>query len=86
MARKQATACNKPRRIRKGEAGYGKKKKVVTACQKGKKKTIRYGQAGVKIKKNNPARRKSFRARHGCDKKSTRANKLTAKYWSCKSW
>jgi hypothetical protein len=86
MARKQATACNKPRRIRKGEAGYGKKKKVVTACQRGKKKTIRYGDAKMRIKKSNPKRRKSFRARHGCDKKTTRANKLTAKYWSCKEW
>jgi len=86
MPKKQATACNKPRRIRKGEAGYGRKKKVVTACQNGKKKTIRYGDAKMRIKKSSPARRKSFRARHGCDKKSTRANKLTAKYWSCKAW
>jgi hypothetical protein len=86
MARKQATACNKPRRIRKGEAGYGKKKKVVTACDKGKKKTIRYGDAKMRIKKSNPARRKSFRSRHKCDKPATRANKLTARYWSCKEW
>tara|TARA_R110002050_G_scaffold253252_2_gene391420 strand:- start:262 stop:516 length:255 start_codon:yes stop_codon:yes gene_type:complete len=78
--------CNKPRRIRKGEPGAGKKKFVVKACQKGKEKTIRYGDAKMKIKKKNPARRKSFRARHGCDKKSTRANKLTAKYWSCRKW
>jgi hypothetical protein len=86
MARKQATACNKPRRIRKGEAGYGKKKKVVTACDKGKKKTIRYGDANMRIKKSNPKRRKSFRSRHKCDKPATRANKLTARYWSCKEW
>lgn len=78
--------CNKPRRIRKGEPGHGKKKFVVKACQGGKEKTIRYGDAKMKIKKSNPKRRKSFRARHGCDKKSTRANKLTAKYWSCKKW
>jgi len=86
MARKQATACNKPRRIRKGEAGYGKKKKVVTACDKGKKKTIRYGDAKMRIKKSNPKRRKSFRSRHKCDNPATRANKLTARYWSCKEW
>ena len=78
--------CNKPRRIRKGEPGAGKKKFVVKACQGGKEKTIRYGDAKMKIKKSNPKRRKSFRDRHGCDKKSTRANKLTAKYWSCKNW
>jgi len=86
MPRKQATSCNKPRRIRKGEAGHGRKKKVVTACQTGKKKTIRYGDAKMKIKKSNPKRRKSFRARHKCDKPATRANKLTARYWSCKEW
>jgi hypothetical protein len=78
--------CNKPRRIRKGEPGAGKKKFVVKACQNGKEKTIRYGDAKSRIKKSNPERRKSFRKRHGCDKKSTRANKLTAKYWSCKKW
>ena len=84
MPAKKATACNKPRRIRKGEAAYGKKKKVVTACAKGKKKTIRYGDAKMKIKKSNPKRRKSFRARHGCDTK--KLDKLTARYWSCKMW
>ena len=28
--------------------------------------------------------RKSFRARHGCDKASTKKNKLSARYWACK--
>jgi len=85
MAKKKATACNKPRRIKKGEAGYGKKKKVVTACSGGKKKTIRYGDAKMKIRKSEPGRRKSFRARHKCDKPEGK-NKLTARYWSCKEW
>jgi hypothetical protein len=52
-----------------------------------KPRRIRKGEPGKsRIKKSNPERRKSFRKRHGCDKKSTRANKLTAKYWSCKKW
>jgi hypothetical protein len=36
------------------------------------------------IKKDSPKRRKSFRARHGCDTK--KLDKLSARYWSCKMW
>ena len=85
MPAKKATACNKPRRIRKGEAGYGKKKKVVTACAKGKKKTIRYGDANMKIKKSDPKRRKSFRARHKCDKPAGK-DKVSASDGAGKEW
>lgn len=49
----------------------------------GKVKKITFGQKGVKIKKNNPARRKSFRARHKC---SQQKDKLSAAYWSCRAW
>ena len=45
---------------------------------------VRFGDPNMSIKKNIPARRKSFRARHGCDK--GKISKLTAKYWSCKAW
>lgn len=77
-------AYNKPRRIRKGEPGYGKKKFVVLARNaQGKTRLIRYGDANMEIKKDNPARRKSFRARHKCD---TATDKLSARYWSCKKW
>ena len=41
-------------------------------------------QNSMSIKKDNPKRRKSFRARHGCDKGTL--DKLKAKYWSCKAW
>ena len=47
-------------------------------------KMIRFGDANMTIKKNIPARKKSFRARHGCDK--GKLSKLTARYWSCKAW
>lgn len=75
---KDKMACNKPRRDVKGG-----KKSVVKGCEGGKEKIIRFGDANMTIKKNNPARRKSFRARHNCDEKKS---KLTAGYWSCKAW
>lgn len=83
LEEKREMPCNRPRRIRKGEPGAGKKKFVVRACKGGKSKTIRYGDAGLKIKKSNPKRRKSFRARHKC---TTAKDKLSARYWSCRNW
>ena len=41
------------------------------------------GQKTMKIKKSNPARRKSFRARHNCDNPGPRTK---ARYWSCRAW
>lgn len=43
----------------------------------------RAGQKTMKIKKSNPARRKSFRARHHCDNPGPRTK---ARYWSCRAW
>lgn len=43
----------------------------------------RAGQKTMRIKKSNPARRRSFRARHNC---STATDRTTARYWSCKQW
>ena len=80
---KDRMKCNSSRRIRKGEAGYGKKKFVVKACEGGTEKIIRYGDANMEIKKDSPARRKSFRARHNC---KNPGSKLKARYWSCKKW
>ena len=77
------TKVNSPRRIRKGEPGYGKKKFVVLASEGGKQKTIRFGDANMRIRKSNPSARRSFRSRHNCDEKKS---KLTAGYWSCKKW
>lgn len=77
---KKKMACNKPRRT-----PGGSKKFVVKACQDGTEKIVRFGDPNMRIKKSNPKRRKSFRARHGCDKAGAE-NKLTAKYWSCKKW
>ena len=77
------TKVNSPRRIRKGEPGYGKKKFGVLASENGKTRTIRYGDENIKIRKSNPAARKSFRARNKCGEKKS---KLTGGYWSCKKW
>ena len=41
------------------------------------------GQKTMRIKKDNPGARASFRARHKCDQKK---DKTTAGYWSCKKW
>lgn len=75
----------KPRRIKQGEPGYGKKKFVVKGTHKGKPYTVRFGAAGKKneIKRDDPKRRKAFRDRHGCDNPGP-PNK--AKYHSCKMW
>lgn len=45
--------------------------------------TVYFGQPGVSIKRQDPARRKSFNARHGCDEAK---DITTPKYWSCKAW
>ena len=43
----------------------------------------RKGEKTMRIKKSNPKRRKSFRARHNCDNPGS---KLKARYWSCRMW
>ena len=51
--------------------------------ENGQEKIIRFGDQHMKIRKNEPGRRKNFRARHSCDEKKS---KLSAGYWSCKAW
>ena len=43
-----------------------------------------FGDPSMEIKRDDPERRKSFRARHGCDKDP--GPKWKAKYWSCRMW
>ena len=43
----------------------------------------RAGQKTMRIKKSNPARRKSFRARHNCENPGPRTK---ARFWSCRAW
>tara|TARA_R100001460_G_scaffold31806_2_gene62541 strand:- start:627 stop:872 length:246 start_codon:yes stop_codon:yes gene_type:complete len=79
----RVSVINKPRRIKKGEAGYGRKKFVVKVKQGDKVKTIPYGDANMEIRKDNPQARKNFRSRHNCD---TAKDKMSARYWSCRNW
>lgn len=60
-----------------------KKRSVYVKNPKGNVVKVNFGQKGVKIKKSNPARRKSFRARHNCANPGPRHR---ARYWSCRFW
>ena len=76
---------NKPSRINKGEAGYGRKKFKVYVNDSGKVKKVMFGDPNLEIKRDNENRRKSFRARHKCDTNPPK-DKTKARYWSCKMW
>ena len=47
-------------------------------------KKVNFGDPNMKIKKSNPKRRKSFRARHHCD--TNPGPRTKARYWSCRKW
>ena len=63
--------------------GDVKKFKVYVKNPKGKVVKVNFGAKGMNIKKNNPKRRKAFRARHRCDNPGPRTK---ARYWSCRKW
>jgi len=63
--------------------GDVKKYKVYVKNDKGNVVKVEFGDPNMSIKRDDPARRKAFRARHNCDQKK---DKTTAGYWSCKFW
>lgn len=63
--------------------GDSKKFKVYVKNPKGKVVKINFGAKGMNIKKNNPVRRRAFRARFNCDNPGPRDK---ARYWSCRKW
>ena len=63
--------------------GDVKKFKVYVKNDKGNVVKVNFGAKGMTIKKDNPERRKSFRARHNCDNPGPR---WKARYWSCRKW
>jgi hypothetical protein len=70
--------------LNKPMQGDVKKFKVYVKDPKtGNVKKVNFGAKGMRIKKDNPERRKAFRARHNCDNPGP---KTSAKYWSCKKW
>ena len=69
-------------KLNKPMQGDVKKFKVYVKDPKTKNvKKVNFGDPNMRIKKSNPKRRKSFRARHKC---GTAKSKLTARYWACK--
>jgi hypothetical protein len=65
-------------------AGDGKKKfKVFVRNEKGNVVKVGFGDPNMEIKRDDPARRKNFRARHNCD---TATDRTTPRYWSCRQW
>ena len=63
--------------------GDVKKSKVYVRKPNGNIVKVNFGDKKMRIKKSNPARRKSFRARHNCKNPGPR---WKARYWSCRSW
>ena len=63
--------------------GDVKKSKVYVRKPNGNVVKVEFGDPNMRIKKSNPKRRKSFRARHNCDNPGPR---WKARYWSCRAW
>jgi hypothetical protein len=79
-AAKDKKTLNKPFRTSKGP----KKFSVYVKNEKGNIVKVNFGDPNMEIKRDDPARRKSFRARHKCD--TNPGPRWKAKYWSCKFW
>lgn len=60
-----------------------KKFKVYVKNDKGNVVVVRFGDPNMEIKRDDPKRRASFRARHNCDNPGP---KWKARYWSCYQW
>lgn len=69
--------------LNKPMKGDVKKFKVYVKNKKGNVIKVNFGDPNMEIKRDDPKRRKSFRARHKCD---LAKDKTTPKYWSCRMW
>jgi hypothetical protein len=76
---KEKKTLNKPFRTPKGP----KKFSVYVKNEKGNVVKVNFGDPNMEIKRDDPKRRASFRARHNCDNPGP---KTKARYWSCKQW
>ena len=63
--------------------GDVKKFKVFVRKPNGNVVKVNFGDPNMRIRKSNPARRRSFRARHNCANPGPRTK---ARYWSCRKW
>ena len=73
----------RPVKLNNPTRGDVKKYKVYVRNDKGNVVKVEFGDPNMEIKRDDPARRKSFRARHNCDNPGP---KYKARYWSCKFW
>lgn len=80
LAEKNKAPLNKPFRL---PSGSKKKFGVYVKNDKGNIVKVTFGDPNMSIKRDDPARRKAFRSRHGCDNPGP---KYKANYWSCKNW
>ena len=71
---------NKPFRLKGGKKKFGV---YVKNPKTGNVIMVKFGDPNMEIKRDDPARRRNFRARHKCD---TAKDKTTPRYWSCKFW
>ena len=76
---KEKKTLNKPFRT----PGGPKKFSVYVKNEKGNVVKVNFGDPNMEIKRDDPKRRKSFRARHNC---ANPGPKTKARYWSCKQW
>ena len=76
---KKGKKLNKPFRT----SGGPKKFSVYVKNEKGNVVKVNFGDPNMEIKRDDPKRRKSFRARHNCENPGP---KWKARYWSCKMW
>ena len=72
------------RKVKLNKPMQGDVKKFKVYVKDGDKvKKVNFGDPNMRIKKSNPKRRKSFRARHNCDNPGP---KTKARYWSRRKW
>jgi hypothetical protein len=81
-AKKGKAPLNKPFRLPKGSK---KKFGVYVKNDKGNIVMVKFGDPNMEIRRDDPARRKAYRSRHGCDT-SRKGPKWKANFWSCKMW
>ena len=80
LKKEEKSPLNKPIRTTEGPKKF---KVYVKDPTTGNTKTVRFGDPNMEIKRDDPKRRKSFRARHNCENPGP---KTKARYWSCYQW
>jgi hypothetical protein len=79
-AEAEKKTLNKPFRLKDSKKKFGV---YVKSPKTGNTIMVKFGDPNMEIKRDDPDRRRNFRARHKCD---TAKDKTTPRYWSCKFW